>query len=62
MPSNKSIQQCKWCDEYYCANCSTHGGFESYCSKECERADRGKITIKVIAAKKKCLTIKNKGV
>ena len=36
MPNNKSIQQCKWCDEYYCANCSTHSGFESYCSKECE--------------------------
>ena len=40
MPNNKSIQQCKWCDEYYCANCSTHSGFESYCSKECEGEDR----------------------
>ena len=40
MPNNKSIQQCKWCDEYYCANCSTHSGFESFCSEECEREDR----------------------
>ena len=40
MPNNKSIQQCKWCDEYYCANCSTHSGFESYCSEECRKKDK----------------------
>ena len=50
MPNNKSIRQCKWCDEYYCANCSSHSGFESYCSVMCERA--GRIIDKARAAKK----------
>ena len=54
MPNNKSIQQCKWCDEYYCANCSSHSGFEVYCSEVCERADRGDYS-RGIAAKKKTI-------
>lgn len=40
MPNNKSIRQCKWCDEYYCVNCSTHSGFERFCSEECADEDR----------------------
>ena len=36
MPNNELIQQCKWCNKYYCANCSTHSGFVDYCSQKCQ--------------------------
>lgn len=40
MSNNKLIQRCKRCDEYYCVNCSTHSGFEDYCSVECEKKEQ----------------------
>jgi len=33
---NKNIRICAHCDQLYCIECSTHAGWEHFCSPSCE--------------------------
>ncbi|MCR4291729.1 MAG: hypothetical protein NUV76_02510 [Candidatus Kuenenia sp.] len=37
MAANKILADCKHCGEAYCYNCSSHEGFEDFCSLECAK-------------------------
>ena len=34
---NYSIAVCKWCNNPYCMECSTHSGWKRFCSDRCEQ-------------------------
>ena len=31
-----NLSECDYCGEIYCLDCANHGGWEYYCSEECE--------------------------
>lgn len=33
--NNKMIGKCKYCDDYYCMECSEHPEWKDYCSNDC---------------------------
>ena len=32
------IENCTWCQELFCVNCSDADGYDEFCSEECEAA------------------------